>query len=42
MTFTANGKMKFHFCQNIEKLDLIKLSACLLTRYRGVEWSHLI
>ena len=25
--------MKFPFCQNIEKLDLIKLFACLLTRY---------
>ena len=22
MTFTANGKMKFSFCQNKEKLDL--------------------
>ena len=33
MKFTANGKMKFPFCQNIEKLDLIKLFSCLLSRY---------
>ena len=31
MTFMANGKMKFPFCQNTEKLDLIKLFSCLLT-----------
>ena len=33
MTFTANGKMKFPFCQNTGKLDLIKLLSCLLARY---------
>ena len=33
MTFTANGKMKFPFCQNKEKLDLFKLLSCLLPRY---------
>ena len=33
MTFTANGKMKFSFCQNKEKLDLFKLLCCLLPRY---------
>ena len=33
MTFMANGKMKFPFCQNTEKLDLIELFSCLLTRY---------
>ena len=32
-TLTANGKMKFPFCQNNEKRDLIKLFSCLLTRY---------
>ena len=34
MTFTANGNMKFPFCQKTEKLDLIsELLSCLLTRY---------
>ena len=33
MTFTVNGKMKFPFCQNTEKLDLSELLSCLLTRY---------
>ena len=33
VTFTANGKMKFPFCQNTEKLDLFQLFSCLLTRY---------
>ena len=33
MTFTANGKMKFSFRQNKEKLDLFKLLSCLLPRY---------
>ena len=34
MRFTSNvnGKMKFPFCQNTEKLDLIKV-LCQLTRY---------
>ena len=39
MTSTANGKMKFPFCQNIEKVDVIKLFSCLLTRYRGVSFN---
>jgi len=30
---TAKGKMKFPFRQYLEKLDLIKLLSCLLTRY---------
>ena len=33
MTFTANGKMRFSFCQNMYKLDLSELLSCLLTRY---------
>ena len=33
MTFTANGKMKFCFCQNRVRLDLFKLLSCLLPRY---------
>ena len=33
MTFTANGKMKFLFRQNTDKLNLSKLFYCLLTRY---------
>ena len=42
MRFTAKGKMKFPFCQNTEKLDLIKLLSCLLTRYIvGHEWDKL-
>ena len=31
MPFTANGKMKFSFCQSTEILDLLKLLSCLLT-----------
>ena len=33
MTSTANGKMKFLFRQNTDKLNLSKLFYCLLTRY---------
>ena len=33
MTFTANGKMKFSFYQNTEKLDLFKLFSCLLPKH---------
>ena len=33
MMCTANGKMKFTFCQNPEKLDLFNLLSCLLPRY---------
>ena len=34
MTFTANGKIEFPFCQNTEKLDLIKLPLSVNYIYR--------